>query len=41
MQSDGSNPRELTRGWQDRGADHPTWLSERPVNWRSIAGDED
>jgi TolB protein len=26
MESDGSNPRQLTRGWQDRGADHPQWL---------------
>jgi TolB protein len=28
MESDGKNPRELTRGWQDRGADHPQWLAE-------------
>jgi WD40 repeat protein len=27
MESDGSHPRQLTRGWQDRGADHPRWLS--------------
>lgn len=26
MESDGSNPRRLTRGWEDRGADHPQWL---------------
>jgi TolB protein len=32
MQSDGSNPRQLTRGRQDRGADHPAWLSARPAN---------
>ena len=30
MDSDGGNPRELTRGWEDRGADHPQWLSEGP-----------
>jgi TolB protein len=29
MESDGTNPRQLTRGWQDRGADHPQWLSSR------------
>ena len=28
MESDGSNPRQLTRGWQDRGADNPQWLME-------------
>jgi TolB protein len=28
MESDGKNPRQITRGWQDRGADHPQWLSE-------------
>jgi TolB protein len=27
MQSDGSHPRELTRGWQNLGADHPRWLA--------------
>jgi hypothetical protein len=27
MGSDGSNPRQLTRGWLDRGVDHPNWLS--------------
>jgi TolB protein len=27
MKSDGSHPRQLTRGWEDRGADHPRWLS--------------
>ena len=26
MESGGSNPRQLTRGWEDRGADHPQWL---------------
>lgn len=26
MGADGTNPRQLTRGWQDRGADHPRWL---------------
>ena len=23
---DGKNPRLLTRGWEDKGADHPRWL---------------
>jgi TolB protein len=38
MDSDGRNPRQLTRGWQDGGADHPQWLSaisaaaRRPVD---------
>lgn len=27
MRSNGSEPRQLTRGWQDRGADHPKWLA--------------
>lgn len=27
MKSDGSQPRELTRGWQDQGVDHPQWLT--------------
>ena len=27
MNSNGDNPRRLTRGWQDRGADHPKWLT--------------
>lgn len=27
MESDGGNPRQLARGLQDRGADHPRWLS--------------
>jgi TolB protein len=27
MDSDGGNLRQLTKGWQHRGADHPTWLS--------------
>ena len=34
MNSDGSQPRQLTRGWQDKGADHPQWLAridERPA----------
>jgi Tol biopolymer transport system component len=26
MKSDGSNQRQLTRGWKDRGVDHPRWL---------------
>lgn len=26
MNSDGSNPRLLTRGYEDKGADHPRWL---------------
>jgi TolB protein len=26
MKSDGSEARELTRGWEGRGADHPRWL---------------
>jgi TolB protein len=26
MRADGSNARLLTRGWQDRGVDHPRWL---------------
>ncbi|MCI0541333.1 MAG: hypothetical protein L0Z50_39540 [Verrucomicrobiales bacterium] len=26
MDSDGGNPRELTRGFEDKGADHPRWL---------------
>jgi TolB protein len=26
MKSDGTDARQLTRGWQDRGADHPKWL---------------
>jgi 3-keto-disaccharide hydrolase/WD40-like Beta Propeller Repeat len=29
MESDGSNPRQLTRGWQRHGADHPQWLLSR------------
>ena len=29
MDSDGSHPRQLTRGWRGRGADHPRWLSPR------------
>jgi TolB protein len=28
MDSDGNNPRQLSKGWQDRGADHPMWLSD-------------
>lgn len=28
MESDGKNPHQLTRGWQDLGADHPQWLSK-------------
>lgn len=24
---DGSNPRIVTRGWEDRGADHPQWVA--------------
>lgn len=26
MESDGSSARMVTRGWQDRGVDHPKWL---------------
>jgi TolB protein len=26
MDADGRNPREITRGQNDRGADHPRWL---------------
>jgi Tol biopolymer transport system component len=26
MEADGTNPRQLTRGWQDLGADHPKWI---------------
>ena len=29
MNPNGDNPRRLTRGWQDRGADHPKWLKAR------------
>lgn len=29
MESDGSNPRPLTGGWQNRGADHPRWLAQQ------------
>ncbi len=32
MESDGSNPRQLTRGLQDRGADHPRWLAQKNTN---------
>jgi TolB protein len=28
MKSDGSEPRQLTRGWNDLGADHPRWLGK-------------
>ena len=28
MDSDGGNPREITRGKDDRGADHPRWLRQ-------------
>ncbi len=28
MDSDGSNPRELTKGLDNRGADHPRWLPQ-------------
>lgn len=31
MESDGSTPRQLTRGLQDRGADHPRWLASQPA----------
>jgi hypothetical protein len=27
MEADGDQPRRLTRGWEDLGADHPQWLS--------------
>ncbi len=27
MNSDGGEARRLTRGWEDRGADHPRWLA--------------
>jgi TolB protein len=26
MEADGTGPRELTRGWQDGGVDHPRWF---------------
>jgi len=26
MDADGGNPRLLSRGWDDKGADHPRWL---------------
>ena len=29
MNADGRNPRELTRGLEGRGADHPQWVPER------------
>jgi len=28
MEADGSNPRQLTKGLDDRGADHPRWLPQ-------------
>jgi len=28
MNSSGGEARRLTRGWEDRGADHPRWLSK-------------
>jgi TolB protein len=27
MNADGSDPRRLTQGWENRGADHPKWLA--------------
>jgi Tol biopolymer transport system component len=30
MDSDGQNPRLITRGLDDRGADHPRWLPQAP-----------
>jgi TolB protein len=38
MESDGSNPRLLTRGLRDRGADHPRWLSAVSAEERPKAG---
>jgi TolB protein len=29
MQSNGTNPRQLTHGHQNQGADHPAWLAAR------------
>ena len=26
MDADGKNPRRITQGWEDLGADHPRWL---------------
>ena len=28
MNADGSNPRELTKGLDNRGADHPRWVPQ-------------
>ncbi|WP_202802819.1 TolB family protein [Singulisphaera acidiphila] len=30
MDADGKNPRQITRGIDDRGADHPRWLPQLP-----------
>jgi TolB protein len=40
MKSDGSNPRQITRGWQDGGGDHPKWLSERRATGYSASRDD-
>jgi Tol biopolymer transport system component len=31
MDADGGHPRQITAGWQDRGADHPKWLADADV----------
>ncbi len=40
MEADGSNPRQLTRGLQDQGVDHPRWLLEQSaMNSEGAKGD--
>ena len=40
MESDGGNPRQLTRGLQDQGVDHPQWLLEQSaINSDDAKGD--
>ena len=41
MESDGSHPCQLTRGWRDRGADHPRWLSQTRKNAGPASEDGD
>jgi TolB protein len=38
MDAVGENARQLTRGWQERGADHPRWLSRSSAVERGSGG---
>jgi Tol biopolymer transport system component len=39
MESDGSNPRQITRGKKNRGVDHPSWLAARPKTTADAPGE--